>query len=48
MLRRIGGRETLDVILYSFEGKESELIPILQRIEAEFGCLHDDAMLAIA
>ncbi len=41
-------RERVDAILSGFEGKESELIAILQRVQAEFGCLRDEAMLAIA
>ena len=40
--------EGVDAILASFESKESDLIPILQRIQAEHGCIHDEAMLAIA
>ncbi len=47
-LRQIGAKDTLGSILSSFEGKESELIPILQRLEAEFSCLRDEAMLAVA
>ena len=41
-------RERLDAILSSFEGREPELIPILQRVQAEFSCLRDEAMLAVA
>jgi len=48
MLRRISDRDIVDTILSSFEGKESELIPILQQVEAEFNCLRDEAMHAIA
>ena len=38
----------LDTIFTSFEGRESELIAILQRAEAEAGCLPDEVMRAIA
>jgi NADH-quinone oxidoreductase subunit E len=38
----------VEAILTSFEGKPSEIIPILQRVQAEFGCLGDGALLAIS
>ena len=41
-------RERLDFVLSSFQAEEPELIPILQRVQAELGCLRDEAMLAIA
>lgn len=40
--------ERLSTILSSFEGSRSELIAILQRVQAEFGCLSEEAMLEIA
>ena len=40
-------QERLDAVFASFEGKESELIPILQQVQAEFGYLPEEAMLAI-
>jgi NADH:ubiquinone oxidoreductase subunit E len=48
MLKQISAQETLDTILSSFEGKESELIPILQQAEAEFSCLPDEIIRGIA
>jgi NADH-quinone oxidoreductase subunit E len=41
-------RARLDAILSAFEGTESDLIPILQRVQAEFGCLNADTLLAVA
>jgi NADH-quinone oxidoreductase subunit E len=41
-------RENLEAILTSFQGNGSEVIPILQRIQAEFGCLPDGALLAVS
>ena len=38
----------LNVIFSKFDGKEEELIPILQKTQAEFGYLPEDAMLDIA
>jgi NADH-quinone oxidoreductase subunit E len=40
--------QSLDAIFSSYQGKEDELIPVLQRVQGEFGYLSDDAMLAIA
>lgn len=39
--------ECLDDILSSFEGRQDELIPILQKVQSEFGYLSDDAMFEI-
>jgi len=38
----------LEKLLASFQGEKSELIPILQRVQQEFGYLSDDAMRHIA
>jgi NADH-quinone oxidoreductase subunit E len=38
----------LDKLLASFRGEKSELIPILQRVQQDFGYLSDDAMRHIA
>jgi len=38
----------LDKLLESFAGEKSELIPILQRVQREFGYLSEDAMRRIA
>ena len=38
----------LERLLASFQGEKSELIPILQRVQQEFGYLSDDAMRHIA
>jgi NADH-quinone oxidoreductase subunit E len=38
----------LDKLLASFAGAKSELIPILQRVQQEFGYLSEDAMKRIA
>ena len=40
--------ERLSEILSSFQGKQEELIPILQRIQAEFGYLPSEALLKVA
>ncbi len=41
-------QERLCSILSSYEGKKEELIPILQRVQQEFGYLPEQAMLDIA
>ena len=38
----------LYMILSSFKGKKDELIPILQRVQEEIGCLPEQLMLEIA
>jgi NADH-quinone oxidoreductase subunit E len=38
----------LDKLLAAFAGEKSELIPILQRVQQEFGYLSEDAMRRIA
>lgn len=38
----------LNAILASYEGTEDELIPILQHVQAEFGYLPAEAMLAVS
>jgi NADH-quinone oxidoreductase subunit E len=38
----------LDRLLAAFKGEKSELIPILQRVQQEFGYVSDDAMRSIA
>jgi NADH-quinone oxidoreductase subunit E len=38
----------LDELLNSYRGKAEELIPILQRIQAEFGYLPEEAILKVA
>jgi NADH-quinone oxidoreductase subunit E len=40
--------QRLKDILSSYEGKRDELIPILQRVQKEFGYLPEQAMLEIA
>ncbi|NQU23255.1 MAG: NADH-quinone oxidoreductase subunit NuoE [Candidatus Nealsonbacteria bacterium] len=40
-------QERLDAVFASFEGKESELIPVLQQVQGEFGYLSEEAMRAI-
>jgi NADH-quinone oxidoreductase subunit E len=40
--------ERLRAVLSPFAGKQEELIPILQRVQEEFGYLPEDAMLGIA
>ncbi len=39
---------SLSVILSSYEGKEDELIPILQQVQEKLGYLPEEAMLEIA
>ncbi len=38
----------LDKLLATFKGEKAELIPILQRVQQEFGYLSEDAMRRIA
>ncbi len=38
----------LKAILSSYEGREDELIPLLQQVQVEFGYLPEEAMLEIA
>jgi len=40
--------ERLAAILSSFEGKEDEVIPLLQQVQKEYGYLPEDAMRQIA
>jgi NADH-quinone oxidoreductase subunit E len=40
--------ERLGAILSSYQGRRHELIPILQQVQREFGCLHEEAMRGIA
>ncbi len=40
--------EGLNSILSSFEGRRDELIPILQRVQEEFGYLSEDNMIEVA
>ena len=40
--------DKLQAILSDFEGKEDELIPILQKVQEEFGYLREESMLEIA
>jgi len=40
--------DTIDAIFSSFDGKTEELIPILQRVQEEFGYLSEESMLAVA
>jgi len=40
--------DKLQTILSDFEGKEDELIPILQKVQEEFGYLREESMLEIA
>jgi NADH-quinone oxidoreductase subunit E len=40
--------ESFDTILSSYEGKVAELIPLLQRVQQEFGYLPEQAMLKLA
>jgi NADH-quinone oxidoreductase subunit E len=40
--------ECLETIFSSYQGREEELIPILQDVQAEFGYLPEEAMLEIA
>jgi NADH-quinone oxidoreductase subunit E len=41
-------QESMQAIFSSYEGKENELIPILQQTQEEFGYLPEEAMLDIA
>lgn len=41
-------KERLHEILSPYEGKQDQLIPILQKVQGELGYLPDDAMLEIA
>lgn len=41
-------KERLNIILSSYKGKEEELIPILQKVQEEFGYLPEDAMREVA
>ena len=40
--------QQLDAVFSSFEGRNDELIPILQGVQTEFGYLSEEAMLRIA
>jgi len=40
--------DRLSGILSSFEGKSEELIPVLQRVQEEFGYLSEESMLEVA
>lgn len=40
--------ESFDTILSSYEGKVAELIPLLQRVQKEFGYLPEQAMRKLA
>ena len=40
--------ERLKAILSSYQGKRDELIPILQKVQEEFGYLPEEAMLEVA
>ena len=40
--------KSLDAVFSSFEGKQEELIPILQKVQEESGYLSEEAMLEIA
>ena len=41
-------QELLNAIFASFQGKQEELIPILQQVQVELGYLPEEAMFAIA
>lgn len=41
-------KKCLGTILSSYQGREDELIPLLQQVQAEFGYLSEQAMLEIA
>ena len=41
-------RQCFDAVFSSFQGRRDELIPILQKVQEEFGYLSSEAMLAIA
>ncbi len=47
-LKNTASDEKLDKILSGFTGQKSELIPILQRVQQEFGYLPEDTMKRIA
>ena len=40
--------DRLDAVLSTFEGEKDQLIPVLQRVQEEFGYLPEEAMLGIA
>ncbi|HUT09469.1 MAG TPA: NADH-quinone oxidoreductase subunit NuoE [Thermoguttaceae bacterium] len=40
-------QERLDAVFSRFEGKDHELIPVLQAVQEEFGYLPEEALLAI-
>lgn len=40
--------ERLDEIFASHQGREDELIPVLQQVQEQFGYLDEEAMLAVA
>jgi len=40
-------KEEFTKLFSSFSGKEEELIPVLQKIQQQFGFLSDDSMLAV-
>lgn len=40
--------ERLDTVFSSFQGNRDELIPILQQVQQQLGCLPEEAMLEIA
>jgi NADH-quinone oxidoreductase subunit E len=46
--QKISPMARLDKLLVAFRGEKSELIPILQRVQQDFGYLSDDAMRGIA
>ena len=46
--RSISMEDGLKTILSSHEARKAELIPILQRVQAEFGYLSQEAMLEVA
>ena len=40
--------ERLSAILSSYEGKKEEIVPILQKVQGEFGFVPEEAMLDVA
>ena len=48
MLENKTMEERLDAVLSSFKQERAALIPILQRVQSEFGYLSEEAMLEIA
>jgi NADH-quinone oxidoreductase subunit E len=46
--REATGTARLDGLLAAFQGEKTELIPILQRVQQEFGYLSDDVMRRIS